>query len=271
MQCAHSMYVLSGDYPAIYREIDRHLSRGYAVVYAVESRKARSNSANETFKKIKESGMICDLEGHVERGAFTVLDVDATYSPKNARDGRRLLEKWRSIIMGASRPDFKGVVVIAGGTAVFSDTKSRSSLIPYEETISELIVSMQRQQHVRVVCCYPRASIEDMRPRHLFPIINAHRCLVRSDWSSARWRRSDIFGIIRAGIDRVLGAETGVLVLRTMKLVYRIDEAAILENPQVFEDKLARIVGEKAVDIALKSISSEIRKYIQEGGKGKIR
>ena len=261
MQCAHSIHVLSGDYPAVYREIGKSLSGGYAVVYAAESEGANSSKAGEIFKRIKESGLVADLEGHIERGALAILDIGTIYSAKAARDGKRLLEKWKSAIAGASRQEFKGVVVIAGGTTVFSDTKSRGSLVPYEEAISGIVASVQQ---VRIVCCYPRDSIEDMRPRHLFPIINAHRCLVRSDWSSARWHRSDIFRIIRAGIDRVLGAETGSLVLQTMKLVYRIDEAAILANPQIFEDKLAKIVGEKAVDIALKSISSEMRKYIQE-------
>jgi hypothetical protein len=67
-------------------------------------------------------------------------------------------------------------------------------------------------------------------------------------------------------MDRALGAGSATLIFRTLKLIYKIDSDQIISRPQLLEDMLRKVIGEKAADVALKSISDETKKMIQSGG-----
>jgi hypothetical protein len=43
-----------------------------------------------------------------------------------------------------------------------------------------------------------------------------------------------------------------------MKMVYRLDEKAIISNPNVFEEKLRKVLGQVSESV-LKSVSEQVR------------
>jgi hypothetical protein len=44
-------------------------------------------------------------------------------------------------------------------------------------------------------------------------------------------------------------------VFKTLKLVYRMDEDAIVSNPKLFEEKVRKMLGDSAAESVLKAIS----------------
>lgn len=60
---------------------------------------------------------------------------------------------------------------------------------------------------------------------------------------------------IRAAIDQSLGKETSDLIFKTLKLVYKIDEEVIVSNPELFEEKIRKMLGDSAAEAVIKAIS----------------
>lgn len=54
---------------------------------------------------------------------------------------------------------------------------------------------------------------------------------------------------IMTSMDRCLGSDTARLILKTLNLVYMINEDEIRKRPKFFEEKLRRILGDRTVKI----------------------
>jgi response regulator RpfG family c-di-GMP phosphodiesterase len=65
---------------------------------------------------------------------------------------------------------------------------------------------------------------------------------------------------IIAAMDRRLGPDTTRLVQKTLKLVYKIDEDKIREQPELFEEKLEKLLGDRTVKIITNDASKALRK-----------
>jgi|GEM_PF-452611 len=65
---------------------------------------------------------------------------------------------------------------------------------------------------------------------------------------------------IMTSMDRRLGTDTSRLVLKTLKLVYRINEDEIRERPKLFEEKLGKILGDRTVKIIMNDAYKAVRK-----------
>ena len=266
MHCPHSIYILgSGNYlPAVYRMLGTHLESGRAVIYAAES-----DLPTKTSTRIKQSGIIKDVESYIKSGALTIADIRSVYSLKATNlDSKAMFGKWLDLVEQVQRKNrFDRVVIISGGTTAFSDSSRLESLLAYEDGIRRTVAaSMRKRLLLQIICCYPAASIARMTPKHLFSIINSHQCTMGSDWSYKEWRPGDAIALIGRGLDRALGAGSATLIFQTLKLIYKIDRDQIISSPQLLEDTLRKVVGEKAAYVALKSISDETKKMIQSGG-----
>jgi MEDS: MEthanogen/methylotroph, DcmR Sensory domain len=266
VRCSHSIHLLgSGNYlPAVYRMLGAHLESGRAVIYAAEA-----DLPTKTSTRIKQSGIIKDVKSYIESGALTIADIRSVYSPKATNlDGKAMLGRWLDLVEQVQRKNkFGRVVIISSGTMAFSDSSSLESLLAYEDSIRRTVAaSMRKRLLLQIICCYPAASIARMTPKYLFSIINSHQCTMGSDWSYKEWRPGDAIALIGRGLDRALGAGSATLIFQTLKLIYKIDSNQIISRPQLLEDMLRKVIGEKAADMALKSISDETKKMIQSGG-----
>ena len=267
MRCSHSIHLIgSGNYlPAIYRMLGAHLESGRAVIYAAEA-----DLPTKTSTRIKQSGIIKDVESYIKSGALTIADIRSVYSLKATNlDSKAMFGRWLDLVEQVQRKNrFDRIVIISGGTMAFSDSSRLESLLAYEDGIRRIVaaVNMRKRLLLQIICCYPAASIARMTPKHLFSIINSHQCTMGSDWSYKEWRPGDAIALIGSGLDRALGAGSATLIFRTLKLIYKIDNDQIISTPQLLEDTLRKVVGEKAADVTLKSISDETKKMIQSGG-----
>jgi len=57
---------------------------------------------------------------------------------------------------------------------------------------------------------------------------------------------------VRAKLEKVLGRETCDLVMKTLRLVYRIEEETIVSDPELFEEKISKILGAPVAELIFK-------------------
>lgn len=246
VKCPHSIYLLDrNEFVAFYIMINKYLSEGFAILYGIES------NPNQTFARMKRSGAIKDLEDHIESGALRIVDSES------------MLNTWHSIIADMQRRGrFKGIMILAGGTTIFTEMNRTADLVIYEQSINDALANI-RKKSLQVICCYQSVSIEKIPIRHLVSIINAHQCSIGREGSFNRCNSSDIIGLIRKGLSSALDEETAELVFKTMKLIYRVDEEEIVKNPGRFEETLIKMMGKPAAYTALKAISRESKEWLK--------
>ncbi|MEW6603332.1 MAG: response regulator [Thermoproteota archaeon] len=62
-----------------------------------------------------------------------------------------------------------------------------------------------------------------------------------------------------AAMDSWLGPDATRLVLKTLRLVYKIDEDEIRKRPELFEERLVKILGDRTVRIIVKDASKTLK------------
>jgi hypothetical protein len=259
VKVSHSICLLDpDDFVEFYIRINKYLSDGFVVLYDIES------SPNQTFARMNQSGAIEDLEDHIESGVLRIVDRESIYSASaTGPDSKLMLNTWRSIISDTQRRGrFKGTLILAGGTTIFTDMNRTADLVIYEQGVNDVLATF-RKKSLQVICCYQSASIEKIPISHLISIINAHQYSIGREWSFNRCSSSDISGLIRKGLSYALDEETAKLVFKTMKLIYKVDEEEIVRNPGLFEETLIKIIGKSAAYNALKAISREAKEWLK--------
>jgi hypothetical protein len=70
---------------------------------------------------------------------------------------------------------------------------------------------------------------------------------------------SQIIECVSISLDRALGGGASLLVFKTMKLVYGLDKSAIVTDLDLFEETLAKLLGEKHSSRVAAEIAKEMK------------
>lgn len=275
MQYLHGLYVLQTEkgLTSVYETVNKFLSEGYAVIYAIDERgrgiskdASKSQLINHIYSKMKQSQLVEDMETRIESGALTIVDAKEVYFPSKQIDTVKTLKQWISLIKTVRKKgNFKDIAVISGGVTVFSDTDNLDRLIAYERAISE---SVKKLQSVRVICCYLEESLDTFQFAQLMSIVNAHQCVVgriEDSEESKQMNSAVMLEAIVGGIEDVLGEGSSELVMQTMKAVYRINKDAVISNPHLFQEKMQRLLGSSSKAV-LDSASKRIKETLLATG-----
>ena len=182
MHCLHGLYVLqtADNLVDIYETVNRLLSEGYAVIYAVDEPKASKDASKtqrlaQIYSNMKQSQLIKDIEACIESRALTIVDAEGMYLSRqyyNTASLKRLASLIRTI---KHQGNFKDIAIICGSISRFSDTTSLNKLVAYEQRVSE---SVKKLRSVCVICCYPEKSLDEIQFDQLMSIVNTHQCIV---------------------------------------------------------------------------------------------
>jgi hypothetical protein len=249
---------------AIHRRIGEYLSNNHLVIYVAEPKP--SQVIQQMSKVMRKHNDEKEIEEYIASGALTVIDRDEFYSPKNTRqlEPQNLLNSWYSLIMQARRnkPRSKRVVAI-GNPSIFLEFSNgkdyRDNLIGYENKIGK-----RSDKPVEAICWY---NISENYPKlsfsQLVSILNAHQAVIHNGWLYREWHPNAIVEFVHYGIDKILGEGASSLISKTLRMVYRIDEQEILvSQPELFEEKLSKIMGETTTKLVFEIISDALTKEI---------
>ena len=247
-------------YYHFYEKIAFYLSKGYAVIYVVES---------DVTKAVINLSKACaiEIEEYIEKGALTIIDANSFYSPSETRfDWEILVAQWQKVISSVSKKGkFKRVMVMGMPHASFFDSReNQKKLIEYEEQVAK-----HYDGTLQVFCCYTKELIDKLPLGYLLRLLAAHQDTAISnnnnnqgsfDTNNQNVQRT--IDLIEEGLTEALGKETCVLVLKTLKLIYRIDRDKIVWDPESFEEKMMRMLGKEAAQSVLRIIAERIKAEI---------
>lgn len=98
----------------------------------------------------------------------------------------------------------------------------------------------------------------------LIPTVNCHDLILIDDdkRQMKKWDSYRTISLIEEGMNDILGNESCKLIMKTLKLIYKIDEVEIARDPSRFEEKLIKVLGPDASEKVLDSIAKRFRKDI---------
>lgn len=225
-------------YVPLYDTIIHFLSKGYAVVYAAE------NDVNQAVVNI--SKLEANAEDYIESGALKIINSDLLYSAaKGDFNCDRLIAQWRKVISSLRSRGFKAIMVMGmPNEDLFIGDQNLRKVVGYEECVAKI-----HDGSVRIFCCYPKHLVDRLPFSYLIRLLSAHQDIASKAGqtqyliSASQTKQPDLLSLIEGGLSRALGRETSVLVLKTMKLVYRLDQKDIVASPEVFEEKIKKMFG----------------------------
>jgi hypothetical protein len=249
-------------YYRFYEKIAHYLSQGYAVIYIVES---------DITKVVINLSKTCEIEieEYIEKGALTLIDANSFYSPSETRfDWELLVAQWQKVISSVSKKGkFKRVMVMGMPHAAFFDSReNQQKLIEYEEQVAK-----HYDGGVQVFCCYTKELIDKLPLGYLLRLLAAHQdTAISSNGNSSQgsFGRNNHHNIprtidlIEEGLTEALGRETCALVMKTLKLIYKIDSNKIVGDPENFEEKIRRMIGKETADSVMRIIAERIKAEI---------
>lgn len=190
-------------------------------------------------------------------------------------------------------------ILLVGTCKPFSERDDYDGLIAYENAINhELILpssSSSAAPTIECICCYRSSTARQILsvPIMASVILNHDSTVAVVDSSDIQnntmrekiesylnyskkpthpktkiidiqplYSNQKIIAAIKLGIDKTLGDNASNLILKTMKLVYYMDEYFIIQHPNVFVDTLVKLIGGGAANIILLNILTEMRHQI---------
>jgi hypothetical protein len=249
-------------YYYFYEKIAHYLLQGYAVIYVVES---------DITKAVINLSKTCaiEIEEYIEKGALTIIDANSFYSPSETRfDWELLVAQWQKVISSVSKKGkFKKVMVMGMPHAAFFDSReNQQKLIEYEEQVAK-----HYDGGVQVFCCYTKELIDKLPLGYLLRLLAAHQDTAISsnddNNNQGRFGRNNqnisrTIDLIEEGLAEALGKETCALILKTLKLIYKIDRNKIVWDPENFEEKIRRMIGKETADPVMRIIAERIKTEI---------
>jgi hypothetical protein len=263
--CKHSLLLLedkTGVDSQIYQKISFSLSEGFAVIYIVEADPVQTleRMIQGDVKKAKES---------IESGALTLVDRNSFYLSAEGRFNQKPIESITDLYKSLSAK-FKGVLPI--GMPLLP---SHPDMSDYQNLmVNENLADITLQESDEIICCYDNESISNMPLSYLLYLLHAHQYLIQGELTRYEPINGQAFNLIKRGLDKFFGEESAHMVLRTLKLVYHMDEKFIISNPEIFEDTLGKMFKRSSKEM-LSAISDEIkaelkgrRRKMSAGGTG---
>ncbi|MEW6603214.1 MAG: MEDS domain-containing protein [Thermoproteota archaeon] len=247
---------------AVYKRVSEYLLNGYAVIYAAESDPSK---VVQQMSKIVAELVPSDereIENYISSGALIVLSSDKFYSPSPVAkppETHKLVSLWQSYVLKAQRRSRPSGVVAIGNPSVFLEINKnhRIKLLEYERAVAK-----EFAKPMEAICWYSNSkTISKLSFSELVTIITAHHSTIHDGWLYREWHPYDIITQVEEGMDRILGEGTTSLIFKTLKLVYKIDpEKTITTQPEVFEEKLRKIMGDSIAKLLFEILADALRK-----------
>lgn len=249
--CAHGLYLTSAQnreaYLPLYKRINEYLDGNYSVLYATE------RNPSDTILHMKKTNS--RIKEYVDRHSLKILSIDSAYHAHiMKRNASNPCKSFYSQIRSMQKMKRSERYAVFSCPEPFIDNNLNDQLVECEKSIGEHL-----EGPVEVVCCYRTPIFNNLASRHIISLLNAHACTIHTDqWIHSPWTPERIIGLVKKGIDDILGSNSGRLITRTMQTVYGLDEEALITDPTTFEEKLRKLLGKTVANKVIRSISSNL-------------
>ena len=226
--------------------VNQGLEDGSAVVLATDL------SSNEIMELLQNKGL--DARRYIDSGRLTILDKDSVYSiAETGLEAERLLSRWASFVSDVKKKSGCDSILVIGTGKVFFESNNVAKLIEYERHIGKTVGGIP----IDAICYFDADSFCKLGFADTIQFLNYHEYTVYQGGVYVQWQPHMMLEIINKAFDSVLGQGASVILLKTLKLIYGLDEDTLVSRPELCEEKLKKMLGE-AADITLRKIQREM-------------
>jgi hypothetical protein len=240
----------------IYKKISHYISKGYAVIYILES------DVLTTIRRMSKMGI--EVEDYVESGALTIISNDVFYSPHVT--GPTMIEQWHKLFSNIEKKNGKPKGFVAMGmptSSFFTSLSHLEHLVEYESAVAE-----KYDGSIDAICCYTTESMGHMSLKHIIRLLNAHQNTAHEDYALKRWSNSRALSIIKRSLNEALGNYGSAVLLNILSHGHDHDcglngeDTVLLLSPSQFEENLKKVLCSSAAENIIEKIKAEFMKDI---------
>jgi hypothetical protein len=193
----------------LYSYIKEYLGKGHSVLYTAERKSARL---------ILRPSKDYDLRRYIKSGSLKVIYREAIFSKGRALTSDKLFKNLlESVISSIQKEKQKHVIAVGSHRHLSKDFKLKQ-LIKYERSLSKLL-----KKYRLFVCCYTQKYLAALSASVLINLVSCHTHSLHKGCVFRPWQEQDIIRIIGSGIDAALGSGMSRIILKTLKMVYKMD------------------------------------------------
>jgi hypothetical protein len=236
----------------IYRKISDYITRGYAIVYILES------DTITTIRRMSKMGI--EVEEYIESGALTIISNNIFYSP--AVTSGVLIQQWDKLFSNIEKKNGRPKGFVAMGmpaSSFFTSLAHQDHLVKYESTVAK-----NYDGKIEAICCYTRDSIGCMPLNYIVELLNAHQNTLHRDYMHKEWSESRGLSIVQRALNKASHAShaSSSSLSNILNLDCKLNaEDRALWISQI-EDNLEKVLCSNVVRLVVEEIKRQIMKEV---------
>jgi hypothetical protein len=254
---------MSDIYPKIYTQIDSLLapkggSKTTAIIYSLEP----NHNNDEVLQHMIHNGIANAAYYNLHR-SLTIIDSDSFYQLTDGDYSYSLANKLLSIVTFLlfcrsqelkERINFQSQLIFE---QQLDSTLHSNNLMG--ESSNTTTMNENNNLSIEAICVYKKKIFEAYRLNEIMKLIVYHeKSIDYLRWSHKRLQQFNIIECIKNTLEEVLGEGSSKLFFATLKLIYKIDEKSIILDPDMFVEKLNKMVGRNAANAVNAKISQHL-------------
>ena len=242
--------------------IDKYISEGYLVIYAAEcNTPTQPVVQNMIQNRINADNLTKDT-------SLIITNPDIIYCIEKCTNAKMMLEAQKSFIFNLRKNESltKDKIVMIITPEQFFERGIYTLYLDYERLLADdntIINSEFNNVLFEKICCYDVNLIEKLSFADLIHLLNAHSYTIHKGDIYTEWCQQKLLNLVHRGVIKAIGDTSENIMFKVLEIVFdREEEYSIIIKPDIFENRVRKMMGEKVADIVFSNISREIMKEI---------
>jgi hypothetical protein len=241
--------------------IDKYISEGYLVIYAAEYNiPIQPIIQNIIQNRINTDNLMKDT-------SLIITNPDTIYSSQKSTNVKMRLEELESFIFNLRKNESltKDKIILIITPEQFSKRGIYPLYLDYERLLADnnMIINGEFNNVLfEQICCYDVNLIEKLSFADLVHLLNAHSYTIHKGGIYTEWCQQKLLNLVHRGVIKAIGDISEKIMFKVLEIVFNREEDSIIIKPDMFENRVRKMMGEKVADIVFNNISREIMKEI---------
>ena len=242
--------------------IDKYISEGYLVIYAAEyNTPTQPVVQNMIQNRINADNLTKDTS------SLIITNLDTIYSIEKSTNAKMMLEAQKSFIFNLRKNESltKDKIVMIVTPEQFFERGIYPLYLDYERLLADdntIINDEFNNILFEKICCYDVNLIEKLSFAGLIHLLNAHSYTIHKGGIYTEWCQQKLLNLVHRGVIKAIGDTSEKIMFKVLEIVFDREEDSLIIKPDIFENRVRKMMGEKVADIVFSNISREIMKEI---------
>jgi hypothetical protein len=245
----------------LYSIIDKYISEGYLVICAAEyNTPIQPVIQNMILNRINADNLMKDTS-LITTNPYIINSIEKSTNAKMT------LEALTSFIFNLRKNESltKDKIVMIITVEQFFERGIYPLYLDYEKLLADnntIINGEFNNVLFEQICCYNVNLIERLSFADLIHLLNAHSYTIHKGGIYTEWCQQKVLNLVHRGVIKAIGHISEKIMFKVLEIVFNGDEDSIIIKPDMFENRVRKMMGEKVADIIFSNISREIKKEI---------